>query len=124
MTDHDPFQTEFNYHADRLSKREAEIRRDQGMSRAEAHADRVTVNWREVASTALEKYLSEHGNAPFLAEQFIDWTRKHGVPQPPDGRAWGSVFSAARRGKRIERIGTAAASTSNLSPKPLWRRAA
>lgn len=111
------------YDGDHLSKKKAAIRRDDGISRAETHAERVTANWRDVAMTALEKYLSERGNLPFLAEEFIDWTRKQEVPQPPDARAWGSVFSAARRDEQIERIGTAAAATSNLSPKPLWRRA-
>lgn len=70
---------------------------------------------------ALEQYLDEHAE-PFLAEQFVAWSRDR-IDQPPDGRAWGSILSAARRRSLIKRIGTGAAITSNLSPKPLWQKA-
>jgi hypothetical protein len=54
----------------------------------------------------------------------VEWCRKEGVPQPPDGRAWGSVISSARRLEIIQKVGTRLAATSNLSPKCLWRAVA
>ena len=106
---------------DRLSRRDAATRRDDGIRRARKHAEARLKSWRLLAMVALEKYLAARQGEAFLAEEFIDWSRKNNIAQPPDGRAWGSVFSSARRLDIIERIGTRNAATSNLSPKPLWR---
>jgi hypothetical protein len=97
----------------------ARARRDDGMARAAAHADAIKALWTEAAMHVFELYLAEHAE-PFLAEQFIAWSRGY-IDQPPDGRAWGSVLAAARRRGLIDRVGTANAVTSNLSPKPLWQ---
>lgn len=107
--------------SNRLSRRDAERRMEDGMRRSRKHAEARLASWRLVAMIALEKFVRERGMQPFLAEAFVDWCRETRVPQPPDGRAWGSVISGARRLGTIERIGTAPAATSNLSPKPLWR---
>ena len=106
---------------DRLSRRDAAIRRDDGIRRARKHAEARLKSWRLLAMVALERYLVIRGSQEFLAEEFVEWGRKEKVPQPPDGRAWGSVFSSARRLDIIERVGTRNAATSNLSPKPLWK---
>jgi hypothetical protein len=107
-------------HPPRLSRRDAADRRDDGMRRARKHAEKITQSWRLIAMVGLEKFLRERSD-PFLAEQFVDWSRKNGVPQPPDGRAWGAVLSSARRLEIIEKVGVGLATTSNLSPKPLWK---
>jgi len=99
----------------------AAARREDGMRRARKHAEKVTESWRLLGMVALEKFLKARGFKPFLAEEFVEWCRTNGVPLPPDGRAWGSVISSARRLEIIEKVGTALATTSNLSPKPLWR---
>lgn len=112
----------FDHDKDRLSKKDAAHRRDVGMGRAEDHAERVTENWRETGDDALEQYLRERGDESFLSEHFIEWTRKHEVPQPPDARAWGSVVRAARMAGRIEQIGAAPAATSNLGLKIVWKQ--
>ena len=106
----------------RLSRVAAEARAEDGMRRARKHAEKITKSWRLLGMVALEKFLSERKWEPFLAEEFVDWCRtRNACPQPPDGRAWGSVISSARRLKIITKVGTRAASTSNLSPKPLWQ---
>ena len=106
----------------RLSKTAAADRAEDGMRRARKHAEKTTKSWRLLGMVALEKFLSERKWEPFLAEEFVEWCRnRDACPQPPDGRAWGSVISSARRLKIITKVGTRAASTSNLSPKPLWQ---
>lgn len=91
------------------------------MSRAEGHAERVEPGWRELALVSLEQFLAGHDGS-FLTEQFIEWSRKNGVEQPPDDRAWGPVITRAFRRRIIERVGFALARTSNLGPKSVWRR--
>jgi hypothetical protein len=105
----------------RLSRQDSSIRRDDGIRRARQHAEKVKKSWRLIGMVALEKFLALRGFQEFLAEEFVDWCRKDGTPQPPDGRAWGSVFTSARKLELIEKIGTRNAATSNLSPKVLWR---
>lgn|GEM_PF-1228856 len=105
----------------RLSRSAAADRREDGMRRARKHADKVKKSWRLLGMVALEKFIAERGVRPFLAEEFVEWCRGNNVPQPPDGRAWGAVMSSARRLEIIEKVGTALAATSNLSPKVLWR---
>lgn len=105
----------------RLSRPEARTRREDGMRRAREHAEKITKSWRLIGMVALERFLGERKDKPFLAEEFVDWSKKNGVPQPPDGRAWGSVLSSARKLDIIVKAGVGLATTSNLSPKPLWR---
>lgn len=115
-------QTEmFDTPSPRLSIETAALRRSDGMERARKHACQCKKDWSKKALDALQIYTLLHGR-PFLAETFLEWTRSTDVPQPPDGRAWGSVFAAARKQGIIERVGTGNAKTSNLSPKPMWQR--
>jgi hypothetical protein len=107
---------------DRLSRRDAAIRRDDGIRRARKHAEARLKSWRLLGMVALEKYLVLRGDDKFLTEEFIEWGRKEKVPQPPDGRAWGSVISSAQKLDIIEKAGTRNAATSNLSPKVLWKK--
>lgn len=99
---------------------QARLRRDDGIERAVEHADAVKEAWSLDAFHLLEEYLRGNGE-PFLAEHFVAWSAAR-IDQPPDARAWGGIFSRGRRRGLIERVGTANAVTSNLSPKPLWQR--
>jgi hypothetical protein len=100
--------------------------RDAGMKRAADHADRVNDGWTQTAYANIVMLCRAHKlDAPILAEDIRELAYAQGLPRPPrDGRAWGSVFSRARRAGIISIVGHAKAKSSNLSPKPLWKVAA
>lgn len=91
------------------------------MRRGQSHADAERGDWKRGAQLGLEHFLRTHRGMEFLAEEFVAWSKERLYPQPPDGRAWGAIFSRARKLGMIEAVGTRKAATSNLSPKPLWR---
>jgi hypothetical protein len=101
------------------STENAKRRRDRGMKRAAEHADAVTDGWQEKAAEQLRVFVQQRQGAPFLAEDFVSWS-KFRVPAPPDGRAFGAVLQRASRSRWIEKRGYAPAKSSNLSPKVLW----
>jgi hypothetical protein len=107
--------------AARLSREQAAYRSQTGQRRAQAHADDEQGDWKTGALVALQHYLLTIHGQTFLAEEFLAFTRKRLYRQPPDARAWGAIFTRARKLGLIEQAGTARAATSNLSPKPLWR---
>ena len=100
----------------------ARVRRDTGMQRAVDHADAQEPGWSELAYRFLVRYATE-SDQPFLAENVIAAARAAGLPEPPDGRAYGAVIQRAHREGVTVKAGFAAAATSNCSPKVLWRRA-
>jgi hypothetical protein len=107
----------------RLSRKDAEERRDDGMARAEQHAEAEIPKWKDLALDALCTFVSSRAN-PFLTEDFRVWTiATNACPQPPEPRAWGAVMSAAKARGLVTPCGTGRAATSNLSPKVLWQRA-
>jgi hypothetical protein len=98
---------------------EARDRAETGMQRSVDHADRDTPGWSERALEALRRY------ARIQAEDFtIEKARAAIVLEaPPDQRAFGAVTQSAIRKGYIQKTGGyAAASSSNGSPKPLYRR--
>jgi hypothetical protein len=101
------------------STKQAKRRRDSGMQRAAEHAEAVIDGWQEKASEQLRIYVASRLGAPFLAEDFVSWSR-YRVPAPPDGRAFGAVLKRAARSGWITKQGYAPAKSSNLSPKVLW----
>lgn len=101
--------------------REAERRRDVGIERAGDHADREHAEWRDRAATLIGEYAECHGR--FLIEDVVPFARAQGLPDPPDGRAWGAAAQRARRVGLIRSCGYAPARSSNLSPKVQWERA-
>lgn len=93
-------------------------RRDDGMQRAVDHADAVVHSWSDRAGELLLEYAAQRG--PWMVEDLREWAYVHGLPSPPDGRAWGAVVQRAARAGTIIRIGWQEAKSSNLSPKGLW----
>lgn len=98
--------------------------RDLGVKRAVDHANSVEAEWSGQALGMLTAYAATR-DEPFLIESARRWAEAHGLPKPPDDRAWGSVTRCARskRHRVIERVeGATATGSINKSPKPLWRR--
>lgn len=100
----------------------AERRRDKGMAKGIAHANADQGNWKLPAIQAIPHFLAIQGDRPFLAEQFIEWSKLRLYPQPPDPRAWGGIFIEAAKQGLIEKSGEHSTKTTNACPKPLWRR--
>lgn len=106
------------------ARAEAERRRDLGMQRATDHADRERPNWSIRAAHALYAYCQEHKGETFLCEDVRAWAEaKMLVSTPPTAKAWGSIFKEAAKAGTVRKAGYAAAKSSNLSPKVLWRAA-
>jgi hypothetical protein len=104
------------------SKAEAMARRDLGIARAGAHADRCSEDWNDAADVVFRHYLDMIHGVPFLTEEFVAWARVDtDMTMPPDGRAWGGVIRRAALAHHIEKVGAAPANTSNRSLKCLWR---
>jgi hypothetical protein len=102
---------------------EAVERRDDGIARALEHAEQETPDWRVGAIRALECFLRERGNLPFLAEVFRVFATSNAlVEEPPDARAWGAVMTRAKKLGLVESCGAGRAITSNLSFKVLWKK--
>lgn len=107
-----PTQTHLDFSA-------AQEARDVGIERAGAHADRVEDGWRYQALALLTAFAGEQPG-PFLIEAAREYAQTHGLPPPPDGRAWGAVVRLAASKKRIRKAGYGPAASSNCSPKCLW----
>lgn len=101
----------------------ASSRRDLGMERVAAKAERQVSGWQEAALDRLRLYLIRMQDREFLAEEFVRFATERGLPPPHDARAYGSVMQAAARKRLVVKVGYRLALSSNMSPKCLWRAA-
>lgn len=98
---------------------DAIARRDEGIQRAADHAGK---RWQRIARGYVLEYLVGR-STPFLAEDVRQFAESRGLELAPDSRAWGAVIQSVARERLIVKEGYAAAKSSNLSPKVLWRPA-
>jgi hypothetical protein len=84
-------------------------------------ADREIDDWTLKAVALFAEYASRSFN-PFLTEEARVFAESHGLPSPPDGRAWGHIAKRCQRDGTIISAGFGAAKSSNGSPKVLWKR--
>ena len=95
--------------------------RDEGMARAQEHAEADQPGWTEAAATFLRDY-AQTVAGPFLVEQ-ARTASKHRVALPENTKAWGpAAVLAVKRGWSVK-AGYGPASSSNGSPKTLFRSA-
>lgn len=89
-----------------------------GAAQAVAHAGKA---WADEAYLALCWFAKR--NPTFMTEDVRDFAHGHGLPLPPDGRAWGGVINRALRSHLIERIGYAPMKSVNChaNPKSVWK---
>ena len=100
--------------------------RDDGISRAIAHADAVHPDWGDRAFAELHRYIAPmHAGARLTGEEIREFAELHGVPRPPDKRAWGNVMLRAARAGLIRKIGwtTASDPKTHCNPISLWEMA-
>jgi hypothetical protein len=86
-----------------------EIGRDEGAKRAVDHAERaVDSRWGTLAYGAVVDYAKNHAHrhpcSEFTSEDVRAASADY-VPEPPDARAWGSVYLLAARRGVIEHAG-------------------
>jgi hypothetical protein len=95
--------------------------RDSGIKRAVDHADMLHGDWHDKASTMLLLFMQQH-RGDFMAEQVRTWAEAHGLPLPPDNRAWGAIFIAASKSNVIRSTGYAPQTSPGChrSPKNVW----
>lgn len=93
--------------------------RDAGMTQAIQHAERVELDWPDLAYAFLIRYARTH--ATFISEEATAEADRLGYGSPADDRAWGGVFLRASRAGLIRRIGYGISQRRHLSPTPLWR---
>jgi hypothetical protein len=72
---------------------QGEALKEEGMRRAVDHADREVLSWSERAYAAVKIFAIK--GLPFTTEEIARWAYSHGLPVPPDPRAWGSVMRSA-----------------------------
>lgn len=94
---------------------------DDGMMRAADHADAVEEGWSERAYSMLLDYAAEHYE--FMGEDVRSWAHSAGLPQPPDGRAWGAVVLRASKAKLIivDRYRKTRIPPAHATPRAVWR---
>jgi hypothetical protein len=92
-------------------------RRDDGMQRAEDHAEADDPGWTESAATYLRFFARHAAGQPFLVE---DAAAIYPY-RPANGKAWGPAVRLAVKRGWLTKAGYAPARTSNLSPKCTWR---
>lgn len=95
---------------------QAQLRAEAGMTRAANKAERVQDGWNARALDAVRTFAESH---PFFLVEDVRKTCHE--PAQADGRAWGAIITEAKRRGWISHGGFAAASSSNNSPKVLWR---
>lgn len=94
---------------------------DAGMQQAVDHADAVEPGWSEQAYAMFLEYAADHFE--FMTEDVRVWAHENGLPQPPDGRAWGAVTHRAIRAKLVvcDRYRKTRIPPAHATPRPVWR---
>lgn len=98
----------------------AEARRELGIEHARAGAAHRDAAFEQHALDAIARFARARAGETFLAE---DVRAAAGTPAGIDPKAWGPVFRLAARRGLIVAAGYGPASSSNRSPKVLWRLA-
>jgi len=94
--------------------------RDLGMNTALMNAESKNEGWGEEAYSFLVKYSKT--NKQFLAED-VRVASENSVPEPPNKRAWGSIFVRANKEGIIRRIGFLEVNNpkAHRTPASLWQ---
>lgn len=95
-----------------------ELFKQQGMNRAVNNAERHHVAWGDQALAMLKQFPQSR----FQAEELRLWAYRQGLPEPPHGRAWGSVMVKAKNMGLIQCIGyqNVRNPRAHKTPAALW----
>lgn len=95
--------------------------RDDGISRALAHANHDTKGWADHAYSYVE--MLARRNVEFLSDDVRVAAEAAGLPPAPDPRAWGGVILRAVRAGLIKRVGWANSTRPECHARPgsVWK---
>ena len=99
--------------------------RNSGINRAVEHADVTHDDWSVQAYSLFEtyvRYISFHET--FQIEDFREWTKGRGLPEPPSKRAFGFIPLKAARAGLIEKCGHSKVNnpTAHQAFASVWKR--
>lgn len=95
--------------------------RDEGMKRAEDHANSDVAGWSDLALKFIELYVQRRKGATFTGLEIRLASIEYGLVQPENPKAWGGPIHRAVRRGLIVRAGTAQDPNRHCNPVPLWR---
>ena len=81
--------------------------RDDGITRAVEHADRVTDAWSNTAYWIALRFMADRmrsGTRQFMIEEVREYS-KDILPEPPSRRAWGAIATRLVKEGKISRVG-------------------
>lgn len=102
------------------------VERTAGLMAAQAasdRADRAHKGWHARAVAFFVDYLATKTDA-FMTEDVRQAAHAAGLPEPPDGRAWGAVTATMADKRLIKRIGYGPQKSAgcHAAPKSIWVR--
>jgi hypothetical protein len=103
-----------------LTLDQAVAERDDAMARVEAKAEKDWPGWKRVALRYVKLYCLEN-RADFIAEDLVEASRKYGLQQAENDKAWGPVIKAAKDAGYIEFVTWSNSPKRHLSPTRVWR---
>ena len=78
-----------------------------GSATAAAHAESQSAGWLARATGLAEQFLLQiAGQRAFQAAQMRVYAEQHGLPPPPDARAWGHIMRRLKKRGLIVSVGT------------------
>ena len=95
----------------------ARVLRDDGMARAQAHADAVVQNWSDRAFAYLCEFART--NRTLTAEAVRRHAEASGLPRPPDRRAWGGIIGRGAKAGIIRKGGETVAQDPRVHMNPI-----
>lgn len=98
-----------------------EALRDKGIAQAEQHAEAEAPGWKAQAAAFFTAYLLY--TLEFQTEDVRAEAEKHGVPPPPDARAWGGIIREAAKHSMITKEGYRESkfAIAHRNPRAVWR---
>ena len=90
-----------------------------GIIRSILHAEKDSPHWADAAFSQLAVFAGRR-RRPFTIENFRQYAEGHGLPVPPDRRAYGGPTQRAIRRGVIRKVGTAPTIASNGSHMALY----
>jgi hypothetical protein len=94
-----------------------------GIDSAAAAADQAVEGWTGVAFGFLRKFAEENRGKQYTGYQIVEASKRAGVQQPPNDKAWGQPIQKAARVGVIKRVGYTDDPNRHGNPVPLWETA-
>ncbi len=99
-----------------------EVAAARGIQRARDSQERREPGWTELAYEEVVRFMMQHAEYSFMANEATDWIRANStLAQPPELRAWGAVFRRLKRFGRIAYLGHERVAARHHTPQVRWR---